>query len=503
MKSVSYRSVTQPSVRSTLRASTVLLAAMASLTISISNATTFIKADNATALNLAGSYTPNSGVPGVADIIEVDATLTTTRTSSLGDNLSVQGINQTVDSDFQLQISNTAGKVLTIGSGGVTKGSTIAGANLIFANAVTLGANQTWSITAPSSGNANLQMNGAFSDGGYTLAVTGTGTFDLRGSNTFGANVTIDTTVSINNLGSTVVFGGNNTFNTLAIPSGRLQIATIGNFGVASNAGDGGTNTAITLGNTTDGFLEYTGTTASTNRTITRDGRSAASGIDVTTSGQTLTISGALGSGSQVNAFSNGWVFGGAGNLILNGIINNSSGVGSTGTTLTKTGAGTLTLGAANTFTGETFIRGGTLTIGASERIVNTNALTLDGGIFNVATFTETLGTLDLTIAGGTLNIGSGGKLIFSDSSALDWNGGLLSVTGSFASGSSIKFGSSAGTLTGTQLSSISIAGFNNVALDSSGFLTASAIPEPSAYAALAGVGMLCFSTLRRRRQGA
>lgn len=475
------------------QASLFLLAAMAAISATDSKAATFIKEDNTTSLNLAASYTANSGVPGALDTIQV-STLGASRTANLGASMAVHAITYSATNQFQ--IGNTASAVLTIGSGGVTK---TAGAALIFANAVSLGANQTWSSTV---GTGNLQMNGVFSDGGFTLAVTGAGTFDLRGSNTFGANVTIDAPISVNATGGTVVFGGSNTTDSFSIPNGRAQGATIGNFGVASNFGDGGTNTTITVGGSaSNGVFDYTGTTVSTNRTITRDRRSTGSGIDVSTAGQTLTISGNLVTGTTGTAIgATNWQMGGAGNLTVTGVISNSSASDVAG--IDKNGSGTLTLGGNNTFTGAVTINAGTVAISASERIGNSNVLVLAGGTFSVGTFTETLGTLDLTAAGGTLNIGSGGKFLFADSSALDWNGGLLSISGTFASGSSIKFGSAAGTLTGSQLASISIAGFNNVALDSSGFLTASAIPEPSAYAALAGAGMLGLATMRRRRPG-
>lgn len=263
--------------------------------------------------------------------------------------------------------------MLTIGSGGVTKASTITGAALIFSNAVTLGASQTWSITGGGASN-NLQMNGAFNDGGNTLAVTGTGIFDLRGSNTFGANVTIDTTVSVNSAAAIVTLGGANTMNALNIPSGRVIGNTLYSFGVPGNFGDGGSNTAIFLRNTTNGLMEYSGITATSNRTVNRDARSAASGIDVTTPGQTLTLTGNLGSGVQTNAGTSGWAFGGDGNLTLNGIISNSSKDGSIGTSITKNGGGTLTLGSSsNSYTGATDVVGGLLLVNGN---ISTSLLT-------------------------------------------------------------------------------------------------------------------------------
>jgi hypothetical protein len=304
-----------------------------------SHAQTITKADNTSTLTNAGSYI-SGGPPNIegTNTILIDGTLTALRTAALGGNISVAGIHQDATADYQFQISNTPGAVLTIGSGGVTKASTITGAALIFSNAVTLGASQTWSITGGGASN-NLQMNGAFNDGGNTLAVTGTGIFDLRGSNTFGANVTIDTTVSVNSAAAIVTLGGANTMNALNIPSGRVIGSTLYNFGVPSNFGDGGSNTAIVLGNTTNGLMEYSGITATSNRTVNRDARSAASGIDVTTPGQTLTLTGNLGSGVQTNAGTSGWAFGGDGNLTLNGIISNSSKDGSTGTSIAKMAA--------------------------------------------------------------------------------------------------------------------------------------------------------------------
>jgi fibronectin-binding autotransporter adhesin len=485
------------------------------------------KADNTSALTNALSYV-SGGPPNVAgtNTILIDGTFTASRTSALGGNISIAGINQDSTADFQFQIGNTPGAVLTIGSGGVTKSSTIIGAGLILANAVTLGANQTWTITGGGSGN-NLQMNGAFSDGGKTLAVIGTGTFDLRGTNTFGSNVTIDTTVSVNSAGATVTFGGANTMNSLSIPSGRVIGATLNNFGVASNFGDGGTNTAITLGNTTRGVMEYSGITASSNRTVNRDARSVGSGIDVTTSGQTLTLSGNMGSGSQINVGNNGWAFGGAGNLTLNGVISNSTGVGSTGTTITKNDGGTLTLGnASNTYTGVTDVVGGKLIVNGN---ISTSSLTTVktgatlGGTGTVgAVVVDSNGIFapgdsgieSLNVNGNlTLNSGSisnfeintaGDIADLAISSALLTFGGTLNVTrvgGALVAGDTFNlfdWSSATGTFSTVNLPSLDTGlVWDQSSLYSNGQISIAAIPEPGA-ALLGGIGVLAL--LRRRR---
>ena len=103
----------------------VLGASCAALTHHL-QAADFVKADNAAALNVADSWT-NGAVPGASDTMVFTNTLTANRSSVIGTNLSVLGIN--FSSGFQAQINPTETAVLTLGSGGVVKtGAT----NLIF-----------------------------------------------------------------------------------------------------------------------------------------------------------------------------------------------------------------------------------------------------------------------------------------------------------------------------------------------------------------------------------
>lgn len=138
--------------------------------------------------------------------------------------------------------------------------------------------------------------------------------------------------------------------------------------------------------------------------------------------------------------------------------------------TLTKTGLGTQILSGANTYTGATFINAGTLSLGANN-VLPTTAVSIDSATLDATTFTDTTGTLDLT-GSATLHLDADGKIAFADSSAIDWTGGTLSITGTFVPGSSLRFGTTSAGLTTDQLARIFINGnAMHLALDSSGYL--------------------------------
>ncbi|MGC3967892.1 MAG: autotransporter-associated beta strand repeat-containing protein [Pirellulales bacterium] len=63
---------------------------------------------------------------------------------------------------------------------------------------------------------------------------------------------------------------------------------------------------------------------------------------------------------------------------------------------LTKISPGTFTLGAANTYTGATTVLGGTLTLGVSNALADASTVVASGGIFNIATFSDTVAGVSL-----------------------------------------------------------------------------------------------------------
>lgn len=138
----------------------------------------------------------------------------------------------------------------------------------------------------------------------------------------------------------------------------------------------------------------------------------------------------------------------------------------------TQAGTGNTVLMLANTYIGPTTLEAGTLTLGAAGVLPDASLVSIGSATLATGTFAETAGKLDPTAA-ATVQLAAGTTLAFADSSAVDWTGGTLTLTGTFVSGSSLRFGTSATALTTTQLSQISATGYANFALDANGYLTA------------------------------
>ena len=436
---------------------TLAVAILAGFVATGNAATTFTKADNTTALNSTNSWLVSGStptiLPGPADTVQVDNTLTAARTATLGDNLSVYAINQTgvpgINSNaFALTISATTGKTLTIGAGGVTKSAN--NTSVFIACALALGANQTWNLNSATA-SSYLSLSGpSFSDNGYTLAVNGIGRLDLNNgvAVTYGPNVTINCNqLTINTPADDITLGGANGFTNLLVNSGTVEgssfpVAT--NAGTTSNFGTGNGGTVTLGGTNTSGTLIYNGSTAATPKSFTYDCRnSGANTIKVSPSGQTLTLTNLLYTQGNNQPGDRNWNFGGAGNLTIYSPIK-PSGSGSYKIGINKNDAGTLTLGATNNYTGITYINGGTLALTGIGSISNTPTIFLAGGAkFDVSgrssTFTLQSGQsisnspTSLVTLAGNLNAGSGTFAIaFNPGTApLTITGGALTLSSS------------------------------------------------------------------------
>jgi len=428
-----------------LRLAAIGALAFAGLMASANAATTYIKADNTTALNLAGSYTANSGTPTAVDTIQVDNTLTATRSAALGDNLSVYAINQTgvpgVNSNaFALTISATTGKTLTLNAGGITKSA--GNTSMFIGCALALGANQIWTLNAPAGSSYTALSGPSFTDNGNTLTVNGIGRLDLNNgvAITYGPKVTINCgQLTINTPADDITLGGANGFTNLLVNQGIVEGSSFPastGAGTTSHFGTGSAGTITLGGNNTSGTLIYNGTTAATPRSFTFDCRnSGANTIKVSTVGQMLTLTNLLYANSGSQTVDRNWNFGGAGNLALYGAVK-PSGSGSWKIGISKNDAGTLILGTNNTYTGNTFINGGTVALSGIGSISNSATIFLAGGAkFDVSGLSSTFvlqagqaisnSPTSLATLAGNLN-GSSGTL------AITFNPGTapLTITG-------------------------------------------------------------------------
>ncbi|MFN8306857.1 MAG: autotransporter-associated beta strand repeat-containing protein [Ferruginibacter sp.] len=228
--------------------------------------------------------------------------------------------------------------------------------------AVTLTSGTISGTTGVVTGTSYTVSNGTVSAilaGAVNLNKTTTGTVTLSGLNTYTGTTTIsDGTLSINSIQN--VSGGASAIGApTTVPNGTITLVT-------------GTS-----------VLRYTGAGHSSNRVIATN--TDGSTIDASGTG-TLTLSGGVNSGGGNDNLE----LTGTGSAIMNGVIATGSG------TLDKTGTGTWTLGAANTYTGTTTVSAGSLEYGINNAI-STGAVTVSGGTLDIKTFTDAVGAVTLT----------------------------------------------------------------------------------------------------------
>lgn len=342
------------------------------------------------------------------------------------------------------------------GTGGVTKAGsgtlTLSGANT-YTGATTVSAGVLKAGVASVSG-----VSGAFGVGSaVTLSNTAGASLDttgfanqigsLAGGGTTGGNLTLGSAVltvgdasSTNYAGvisgglsgglvktgsGTLTISGNNTYTgATTVNAGTLSIAS------ATGLGTTNTGTTVNAGAT----LEISGVTAADNVSLNGGilkggvGTATLSGTlslgvsagTVDSSGSTLTLNGAINPAGRTVTFT------GTGDTIVNGVIGSGA--------VTKTGSGTLTLTASNTYTSPTTLSGGVLSVstlgngGANSGIGRSSNsasnLILDGGTLQYTGATvSTDRRLTLTGNGGGIDASGTGALTFSNTAAISYSG--------------------------------------------------------------------------------
>jgi autotransporter-associated beta strand protein len=323
--------------------------------------------------------------------------------------------------------------------------------------------------TSPDTTTLTLNKNGSGVGGILTNGSAG-GTSYFRnktnGHITIGANGGLIAATSGTELQVTENIVGTNitlTFGTTDIIDGAPKLGTVAigpNVGANTYTGEniinaGSVRTAYTtsLGDIANQLTVNTGATLNMSGTDLTVGNLTGTGGIINAAGRTLTI----GQGDN-----------GGGNY--QGSIQGTNGK------LTKTGTNTITLSGANTYTGVTTVSAGTLELGVDDCLSNSSNVVLGAATLKAAAgVDDTVGNLDPTAA-ATINLGSGATLAFAASNGVNWSGGTLNITGTFVSGSSLRFGTTSGGLTAGQLLQISATGWTGFGLDADGYLTATAI---------------------------
>jgi autotransporter-associated beta strand protein len=298
-----------------------------------------------------------------------------------------------------------------------------------------------------SAGTLIVVGSGTLGSANGSLTVNTGGTLDLHGTNQTIGNFT--------GTGGTILNNATGTNVTLTIGSGN---GTGGNFAgvIANNSSGTGTVALTKIGTgtqTLSGANTYTGATTINAGTLALSGTGSvadSSGVDLTASGATFDISAAAGNetindlagvaGSTVNLGAKGLTEGTANSTTFAGVIEG------TGGSLTKVGAGTLTLSGANTYSGGTTITAGTLQIGngtSSNGSIGTGGVTDSAALvfdpFSISTIANAI------TGGGTVTQNGPGTTILTNTGNT-YSGGTTITAGTLQIGDGATSNGSVGT---------------------------------------------------------
>jgi autotransporter-associated beta strand protein len=275
-----------------------------------------------------------------------------------------------------------SGSNLTLGTGGLTSSTT--STETLAAN-VMLGGNQTWSVT---SGGAVVLTGSLLGTGTFTTA--GAGSVTLSGVNTFTGNVSVSA--------GTLVAGS---ASALGSTSNEVQVASGGTLGL--KGGVTFDNYTLDLAGTGNGGVGALNNVSGTNTWQGPINLTANSTIGVAAGA--LTISGAISDGTPGNSLTLD-VGSGANLTIANGITDPWY----SGAQLTKNGAGTATITAATSYTGNTTVNAGILQANVNSALgVDYQNITVNNGATLAIGGTATTFSKYLTLNGA--GVGNAGAL--------------------------------------------------------------------------------------------
>jgi autotransporter-associated beta strand protein len=339
-----------------------------------------------TSANWNGTVAPATG----ADILLDNTYVNSAQAIDVGQNRIVRSLQ--VDAPFSYTLNNGSLEFNNegiLGPSGILVSQTHGAAtqtinsNLVADNAIEIRNGTT----------AGLSLTGTLATNGNTVTVDGSGSTTLSGAIS-GAGSIVK-----NDAGNVTLAGANSYTGGTTLNTGKLTAdnnSALGTGALTINGGtlasDNNSNVANTITlNASAGLNNIT-----TSGTLTQTGGN-----------YTLTMSNAMQSGavklSEGNTGRTLTTEVDSGTSTISGIIQNG---GTAAGSLAKTGAGTLVLSGANTYSGTSTISAGTLQLGASNVLANTSSLNIGAiGTLNLNGFNQKVG--NLTAAGGaTLDFG-------------------------------------------------------------------------------------------------
>jgi autotransporter-associated beta strand protein len=455
--------------------------------------------------------TGNSGITGT--VILGNGSILSQEDGTIG-SLSLGGLTINGSSaDLDFDMSNTAGNTtdsITV-TGGALGGSGIG--NVIF--------NELAGGTAPTSGQMYVLLTDAggfgsvtFSEATPSVTIGGTTYVPTLSTNStqliltlFQAQVnyfwTGATNGSWNTVGNFIVShsgGGNqpvvpqsysNIFLTADTATNYSQtldhsftvnsLTFTGTSAVSSNNQTGAENNAVTLANGTGtNILTLTGLSSFTDADGVNYGPGIGLEVQPGSAGGTISANINLGA-SQT------WELDSANGLLISGTIANAP---STTDTLVKTGIGTLTLSASNTYSGGTTITAGTVALSSGGSLGSSGLLTVNGGTFDLAGNNQSVGGLyDGGVSTGTVTSSAGSAVLnITDNTSQSYSGTITdNNAGNGASLGLVFSGTATETLSGsnsytggTTVSSGALVAANNHALGSSTSATGGLLLNPA-----------------------
>ncbi len=337
--------------------------------------------------SIAGAGTVTNSAAGSATLTAGGNNSSTTFSGLLTDGIGPLALTKLGNGTLVLSGVNTYTGVTTIDAGilsiaadsalGTPPGSPtpglldFIGATLLATDSFTIDANRGIALTGPGTLSVDPTMTLAYAGeiaGASNLTKTGTGTLVLAGTNTYTGTTTVSGGVlRVQNaaaLGATATGTTVTNGEAIEIDGAGLVIAepitSLNGTGIAAT----GALRNLANDNEWSGAITLAGATR------------------VNTDGGTFTLS------SGINANTRALTVGGAGNWDISAI---------TGTTasLTKDGAGALTLSANSTYTGVTTINAGTLALGVANAVDASSAFAVaSGATLDLAGLSHSLGSL-------------------------------------------------------------------------------------------------------------